>query len=186
MELHLVRHPAPLTHPGTCYGRTDLPVAPSVMAAAAKQLRMQLRAQLRAQLHPPIFTSPLQRCAVLARALDADARADPRLAEIDFGAWEMRAWDAIERAEIDAWAADVVHYRPGGGESVLQMATRIAAFYDDLARQRITRCIVICHAGSIRLLAARHRGLAPLAMAREAAATPHAIAYGEIVLLRSV
>lgn len=178
MELHLVRHPAPLAPAGACYGRTDLAVAPAVMAAAAEQLRTQLPA--------PMFTSPLQRCALLAHALDGNARADPRLAEIDFGAWEMRAWDDIARAEIDAWAADVVHYRPGGGESVLQMATRIADFYDDLARARIERCTIVCHAGSIRLLAARHRGLAPHAMAREAAATPHAIAYGEIVLLRGV
>lgn len=45
-----------------------------------------------------------------------------------FGAWEMRAWNAIPRAEVDAWAADLLHYRPDGGENVLDMACRVAAF----------------------------------------------------------
>lgn len=178
MELHLVRHPAPLAPAGTCYGRTDLAVAPEALASVL--------ASVRGQLPAPMFSSPLQRCAQLAHALSDDVRIDPRLAEIDFGTWEMRAWDDIARADVDAWAADIPHYRPGGGESVLQMAQRIAGFYDSLRDAGIARCTVICHAGSMRLLAARHRGLDPEAMAHEAAARPHAIAYGEIMVLRSV
>ncbi len=79
-------------------------------------------------------------------------------------------------------------YRPGGGESVRAMAHRVCAFYDEL---QATQChvpdiIVICHAGTMRLLAARARGLAPEAMAQDAAREPHAIAYGETVLLDCV
>ncbi|QYF94590.1 histidine phosphatase family protein [Massilia sp. PAMC28688] len=179
MELHLVRHPAPLAAPGMCYGRTDVAVAPEDTAAAVARLRPLLPVA-------PLFTSPLQRCAMLAHSLSGQAIVDARLSEIDFGSWEMRPWDNIARDEVDAWAADVVHYRPGGGESVLQMAQRIAHFHDALVLQRIERGTVICHAGSIRLLAARHRGLDPQAMALHAAATPHAIAYGEIVVLPGV
>lgn len=182
MELHLVRHPAPLAPPGTCYGRTDLAVAPEILAAAI--------AHLGTGLPKPIFTSPLQRCATLAHALgsamNCAVRVDARLAELDFGAWEMRPWDDIAHAEVDAWAADIAHYCPGGGESVLHMATRVADFYDRLQREQLARCTIICHAGSMRLLAARHRGLGPEAMAVEAAARPHTIAYCEIVILRRV
>ena len=113
-------------------------------------------------------------------------RFDARLAELDFGQWEMRPWDAIVRAEIDAWAADVAVYRPGGGESVIDMAQRICGFYDELLRENLPTAAVVCHAGAIRLLAARARGLAPLAMARHAAEHPHAIAYGEVIMLESV
>ena len=89
-------------------------------------------------------------------------------------------------ATFAAWAADTVMYRPGGGESVFDMARRIDAFYVDLLHAMPDAAAVVCHAGTIRLLAARARGLGPLAMAQLAGAHPHAIAYGEVVVLDGV
>ncbi len=181
MRLHLVRHCAPLVEPGVCYGRSDLPVDPDVQANALPTLRAALPAGV------AIHASPLQRCALLARALGrSDAILDARLAELDFGSWELRRWDDIARSEIDAWAADTVHYRPGGGENLLAMAIRIDAFYASLMASGAAEAVVICHAGSIRLLAARARGLTPQAMARAAAERPHTIGYGEIVIVDAV
>lgn len=181
MRLHLVRHLAPTVAPGVCYGRTDLGVARSAHQEALPGLRAQLPGGA------PVYSSPLRRCAQLAGALGSGAvRFDARLAELNFGSWEMRAWEQIPRAEIDAWAADVVRYAPGGADSVHAMALRIDAFYADLMQQAHPECIVVCHAGSMRLLAARQRGLAPFAMAREAAERAHAIGYGEIVILDCV
>ena len=130
-------------------------------------------------------TNPdLAQVDVQNRLSRAAPRIDPRLVEMDFGSWEMRRWDDIARAEIDAWAADLVHYRPGGGDSVLRMAQRVAGFYADLQRQQAD-AIVVCHAGTIRLLAACHAGLAPADAALQAARTPHAIAYGAALTLES-
>jgi len=175
MQLILVRHPQPLVAQGVCYGRTDLAVAPEQMARTLDSL--QLPAGL------PCYSSPLRRCAELARRLHASPIFDSRLVEIDFGAWEMQPWDAILRADIDAWVADTVNYQPGGGESVLQMATRIAAFYADLQRQQIDSAVFICHAGAMRLLSACHDGLAPAEMALKAAQNAHQIPYGGVLIL---
>jgi alpha-ribazole phosphatase len=178
MQIILVRHPQPLIPPGVCYGRTDLAVAPLELA--------RVRAALSASLphDAPMFSSPLRRCAELAGSLpSASLTFDARLVEIDFGAWEMRRWDDIERAEIDAWAGDTVGYHPGGGESVLQMAARVAAFHADLLQAAHRQALVICHAGTMRLLAACHAGLAPAEMASHAARNPHQIAYGATLLL---
>lgn len=180
MLLHLVRHLAPRVDPGMCYGRTDLEVDPAALAAALPALRARLPSDA------PIISSPLRRCATLASAIGSPVRFDARLAELDFGQWEMRSWTDIARAEIDAWAEQVATYRPGGGESVLDMAHRVAAFHADLLRDNPPQAIVICHAGTIRLLSACHAGLEPADMAREAAARPHAIGYGEIVVLDCV
>ncbi|RSZ55190.1 phosphoglycerate mutase [Massilia atriviolacea] len=181
MRLHLVRHLAPQVASGVCYGRTDLAVDPVLQALALPALRGRLPAGV------PIFSSPLRRCAALAAALGGAAvQYDARLAELDFGAWEMRRWDDIERAGVDAWAADMAGYRPGGGESVTDMARRVAAFYADRMRAASPESIVVCHAGTIRLLLARARGLGPEAMALEAAQRPHAIAYGETVIIDCV
>lgn len=181
MRLYLVRHLAPQVAAGVCYGRTDLAVDPALQALALPALRERLPAGA------PIFSSPLRRCAGLAAALGGAAvQYDSRLAELDFGGWEMRAWDDIERAGVDAWAADMAGYRPGGGESVTDMARRVSAFYADCMLLQAPAAIVICHAGTIRLLLARARGLGPEAMALEAAQRPHAIAYGETVIIDCV
>lgn len=180
MRLHLVRHLAPLVAPGVCYGRTDLPTDPAAQVLALPALRAALPAAA------PLYSSPLQRCAVLADALGSPVTLDARLAELDFGAWEMQAWDGIARAAIDAWAADVAGYRPGGGDSVADMAARIDAFYADIMAAKLQEAIVVCHAGTIRLLTARAAGLDVPAMAHVAAARPHRIAYGEIVVLDAV
>lgn len=179
MRLILVRHPQPLVAPGVCYGSTDLDVAPAQLEQTLADLVPQLPANV------PLYSSPLRRCAGLAARLSDAPIFDRRLVEMDFGAWEMRPWDDIPRADIDAWAADMVNYRPGGGDSVLRMAARIAGFYEDLQRQlgNDGQAIVICHAGAMRLLSARHAGLPPAEMALQAASTPHKIAYGAVLVL---
>jgi alpha-ribazole phosphatase len=179
MRLILVRHPQPLVAAGVCYGSTDLEVAPGELARTLAALEAQLPAGL------PVYSSPLRRCAGLAASLSAAPIVDARLVEMHFGDWEMRAWDDIPRADVDAWAADLVNYQPGGGESVLRMAARIAAFHADLQRQLGDdgEAIVVCHAGAMRLLSACHAGLAPPEMALQAARTPHHIAYGAKLVL---
>ena len=179
MQLLLVRHPRPDIPAGYCYGRTDVPVP-------VAQIDL-VHASLSAAGLPggaAVYASPLQRCASLALRLDtASVSFDSRLAEMDFGAWEMCAWDDIPRDEVDAWAADLQHYRPGGGESVLDVAHRVAAFLAQLRRARHPRALVICHAGTIRLLAALHDGGPVEQAALRAAQTPHRIGYGELLVL---
>ncbi len=178
MELILVRHPRPLAADGICYGRADLAPDPAELA--------RVHAMLAAAGLPggaPLFSSPLRRCADLARLLSPDVLLDPNLAEMDFGNWEERSWQDIPRAEVDAWAADLLHYRPGGGESVLAVARRVAAAMGAIRRHGSERAVVICHAGTMRL-AATLAGGAPLEQAAlAAAASPHRIAYGEMLRL---
>lgn len=182
MRLYLVRHPRPIVALDTCYGRTDLAVAPQEQVRVSSALAPTL------PKGAALFSSPLQRCAELADSL-ADALGcapvihDARLVEMNFGDWELRSWNDIPRAEIDAWTNDMAQYRPGGGESVVQMAVRVRAFHDDLIRQRQDCAIVVCHAGTIRLLLACQRGLSTVEMALYAARTPHRIAYGGVIVL---
>jgi alpha-ribazole phosphatase len=194
MRLTLVRHPAPQIAPGLCYGSSDVPAQPQALAQALDALA----ANLPRTDDIVMYSSPLQRCAALSVALAARLNLasplfDARLAEMHFGHWERRSWDSIARADIDAWTADLLHYAPGGGETVLQVAHRVAAFLDMLRRATDHHAIVICHAGTIRLLGALHQaalrgetltGAALAAAALQAAATPHSIAYASTVSLQ--
>lgn len=180
MRLYLVRHAQPDVPEGTCYGRSDLPT----VAEHQRHIIVQLATSLPARV--PIFSSHLQRCRTLAVdlacSLDAgEPTIDQRLAEMDFGAWEMKAWSAIQREEIDAWSADLEGYRPGGGESLLDVARRVRAFHDDLRRKELPAAIVIGHAGTIRLLLAGLQSETAEAMVALAAQTANRIAYGELI-----
>ena len=117
-----------------------------------------------------VWTSPLRRCRTVAEALvvealhgpsDSDASTttplvDPRLSELDFGKWEGVAWDAVPRAELDAWAADIVHARPHGGESVAMLAERTAGWLAALDNEAADSLhMAITHAGTIRVMTAQ-------------------------------
>lgn len=181
MKLYLVRHPQPAVDPGLCYGASDVPVVEDQVARTLARLHA---AGLPGEL--PAYASPLQRCATLARRLQPRRlRLDARLAEMDFGRWEMQPWSAIARAEIDAWAADLLRYRPGGAENVLDVARRVAAFMEELRRSGEAQALLVCHAGTIRLLMQMTAGLALEQAALQAAQTPHRIAYGELLILKS-
>ena len=150
MILHLIRHPKPLVEAGICYGRLD--ISAENFDALAEGLRAELPSGL------PLWSSPLRRCRALAECLNPSPVFDERLVEMDFGAWEGRAWDAIPRHELDAWAADVAGYAPPDGESPLALKQRALDFVAALA---VPEAVIVTHAGVIRTLLAHWQGLPP-------------------------
>lgn len=189
MRLYLIRHPQPQVAAGVCYGSSDLPVAPEECARTRDAVLPQLQ-------HLPaetlLFASPLRRCADLAALLTnelgcAPPQYDSRLAEMHFGDWEMQSWDALPRAEIDIWVNDLAYYRPGNGENVVQVAQRVHAFTDALLKLEVPQAIIVCHAGTIRLLNAQKSGLSSgLSLEQTAllaAQTENKIGYGELQIV---
>lgn len=152
MQVFLIRHPRPRIAEGICYGQLDVPALDLVSTADA----------LRAQLPPglPVIASPLARCRELATLLHPAPRFDARLMEMHFGEWEGKPWDEIPREALDAWAADLLHHAPPGGESVAMLQARSIACLNALAEEGLTTCIVVTHAGVMRAATGYARGLA--------------------------
>ena len=75
---------------------------------------------------------------------------------MDFGAWEGVPWDDIPRSELDAWAADFLHARPHGGESVRMLYERARAAVTDYRQTGLSH-IVVTHAGVIKAVRAEDR-----------------------------
>lgn len=182
MNIHLVRHPRVQVAKDICYGSSDVAVASEELEQLLRVLLTSLPDAAR------LFSSPLRRCAELATRYAA-ARGnnalhlDARLAEMHFGSWEMRSWADIPRAEVDAWATQPIEYKPGGGESVLEMLKRVQAFTEELLAAG-QDCIVFCHAGTIRLMLACQQGGSPQEIALRATVQGHRIAYGEVIVLQ--
>ena len=146
-RLHLVRHGP--THAKSMVGWSDLPADLSDAAALAR-----LAAHLPAEA--TVISSDLLRATATADAIQG-ARTrlphDPRLRELNFGAWELRRFKEIE-------AEDPAHIRafwetPGavcapGGESWDQLRARADAAIDALIADHAGRdLIVVAHFGLI-------------------------------------
>lgn len=147
MRLWLIRHPQPAVAAGKCYGRTDL-----ALQEDPQPLAERLRALLPAAV--PVYSSPLQRCRRLAELLHPAPLFDERLREIDFGTWEMQPWDTLDRALLDAWAADPFHFVPPGGEAVAALRARVAGFLAGLSAE----AVLVAHAGVMKVCAAELAG----------------------------
>ena len=147
MRLILIRHTRPAVPDNLCYGVTDVDVAPMFEEDAGRVVAA-LPAVER------LVTSPSRRCTRLAERIGA-ARGlvpavDERLREMDFGRWEGLSWEAVERAELDAWAADFLDARPHGGESVRMVVERVGGALADIGRGGVSHALVT-HGGIIKV-----------------------------------
>jgi alpha-ribazole phosphatase len=151
MEIYLVRHPPPIDVEGLCYGRLDVAVDEREVAKTAAAVLTAIPAASLA--HARIHCSPSSRCVSLARRIAAPREPTPAedLMEMNFGDWQGVRWDAVARAELDAWAKDIWEYRPGGGESSRMVAARWERWLCQLREARGAIVVAVTHAGVIRV-----------------------------------
>lgn len=167
----LVRHTSVDVPPGTCYGRSDVALRTHFAEEAAA-----VRSRLEGERFDGVWCSPLSRCVRLAEACGhADAKRDPRLLEIDFGAWEMRKFDEIDDPQLQRWYDDYLHVRPTGGESFDDQLRRVSGFLEELRSGPCRRALLFTH-GGVLLAAGVYAGLF-----RAEEAFSHVTPYGGIV-----
>jgi len=123
----------------------------------------QMRAVVPEQ--PPwqqIITSPLLRCSEFAEALTRQMvmplAYEPRLIEIDFGDWEGQTAAQLEHSKKEQFYAfydDPVANTPPNAESLLAFQQRVLTAWEDILFQYQQRhCLLIVHAGVIRIILA--------------------------------
>lgn len=177
--LLLVRHTAVSDdYKGLCYGASDIELSPRGKEHA------HVRAAEVARLHPTMIVhSGLTRARILAELIaqrcGMEPQVDPRLAEMNFGAWELRAWNDIF-LEVGHGMARLISepatYSPPGGETAHALRDRVTSWFFELPRRG--RIVAVCHGGAIGALRGSLAGLP----ARE---WPTFVpAYGEQVVMK--
>ena len=74
---------------------------------------------------------------------------------MDFGEWDGRFWNEIEREDADrlkAWMESWVTVRVPGGESFSLVSERVREWYTECVESSVAEVLVVAHAGSIRAL----------------------------------
>ncbi len=151
---------------GRYQGQADPPLNARGLAQA-QALAKQLQAQ---GPHPTVvYASPLRRAwqtaILVAQAVHAPLKADPRLKEIHLGAWEgvlateiARRWPAL----FQAWETAPWQTRPPGGETIAEVQRRVYAAVDDIvARHPHETVAIVAHRLPIALLKIRYQGYDP-------------------------
>lgn len=142
MKLVFVRHTSVAVPKGVCYGNSDVPLASTFEDEAAA-----VKEKLSGYSFKTAFCSPLTRCVKLAEYCGyPDATRDDRLKEINFGAWEMKAYDDIDDPTLQAWYDDYLNVRPTGGESMIDQRKRLESFVEDI-RGCESPAVVFTHGG---------------------------------------
>jgi len=155
MEIYLVRHTTPNIQKGICYGQSDLGITHTFESETT-----EIHKQIPIQEISEIYCSPLQRCKTLAKTFDIPIIYDSRLKELDFGDWELKAWNDIHTSEITPWMEDFVNVQVPNGESYVNLQERVLAFYNSLNHASKKRILIIAHAGPMRALLSHIRNIA--------------------------
>lgn len=150
--LLLVRHTeVSLRWRGRCYGISD-----AGLSRAGARHASTIAPALADWKPDVVVHSGLRRTRILAeqvaRLANVEAIAEPLWQERDFGTWEGQSWSAIYRATgnaMDGMIEAPASFRPGGGETTIELADRAGAA---LAALPAGRVVIISHGGPIAAL----------------------------------
>jgi len=150
MELYVIRHTTPDVAKGICYGQSDISVTHTFPEESHRVL-MQLPLQL-----DIVYTSPLIRCLQLAdtiaKARQLEMVTDARLKELNFGDWELKAWNDLDQSSLMDWMNNYVEVCCPNGESYAQLAGRVEEFLNSLAVLTYRSVAIVTHGGVIKAL----------------------------------
>lgn len=142
---------------GRWQGRTDVP-----LNERGREQARELAETLRDQPVAAIYSSTLERAyetaLEIARVHRLHVQRDPRLDEIDQGAWEGMRRDEIvvtHPRELKSWTSFPIDLRLPGGETLAEVRARVQEALDDiiLLHEGRTVCIV---AHSVSMAAIKH------------------------------
>jgi len=164
-EIYLLRHGEIDTgYRGLFVGQID----PGLTDKGVIQAQWWERA-LTGTLFDRIYCSDLSRSQRTAQIL-AGARQDsieviPDLREISLGEWDGIAMAQVKSCSPEEWnkrGEDLERYRPPGGESFSDLASRIVPIFQKIARGEFERRLIVGHAGVNRVILCHVLGM-PLA-----------------------
>lgn len=147
---------------GRYQGHADIPLNVAGLAQARG-----LAADLIGKPFDAIYSSDLQRARVTAEiigeALGIIVRLDKRLREINQGEWEGRLVAEVMQLFSQEKARDgfdPATFRPPGGESVSEVAIRVASAVDDITRSHPQgRVLLVSHGLAVATLVCQVNGI---------------------------
>ena len=156
LRILLVRHgETALNATGRFQGQMD-----TDLNGAGQRQAIALAEGLASEEIHAIYASDLRRAHDTAAAIAAHhpvaVQVEPRLREIDFGAWQGLTYAQMHEQDpegLAAWNADRENRSPPGGESLSQVANRLISLLDEIRLRNADQTVVlVSHGGTVRLV----------------------------------
>ena len=148
-EIYLIRHTTPEVESGICYGYSDLNVTENFIEES-NDIKLALK-KFKPDL---VYSSPLLRCSKLTASLFPNqlTQFDDRIKELNFGDWEMKPWNGIDKELISEWSKDFITLSPPQGESFQQLYKRANDFWkkEIATMEDANKVVIITHSGVMR------------------------------------
>lgn len=157
----LVRHPpVAKAWAGRCYGSSDMGWSREGANMASDITRRLAAEPLTAIVHSGAIRT--RRLAeMIGKRKGLPVRSDTRWMERDFGSWEGQSWNDIWRETgslMDKMMTEPATFRPGGGETCVDLMQRVQCAWNDL--DKIGDTLIVAHGGSIAAVRALISGSA--------------------------
>ncbi|MEL3908737.1 MAG: histidine phosphatase family protein [Treponemataceae bacterium] len=147
MKIIFVRHGRTISNNEKTFSEETTP-----LCEAAYTELLETKEKLLNFKYQKIYASPLLRVIQTAEILGIkNPILDKRVAERDFGEFKGKTYKQIlEENPLDTndWFSDLKNGKPPGGESSVELFTRVSAFLDEISTTE-TDTLVICHHGPI-------------------------------------
>jgi broad specificity phosphatase PhoE len=126
------------------------PMNHSTRPAVGRSTRRSISESEAVQANPgcTALTGPEKRTRQTAELLGLRATVEPRLADLDCGRWRGDVLGGVRPADLAVWLTDPTR-APHGGESVVDLANRVAGWLDSLITSR-SQTVAVTHPAVIR------------------------------------
>lgn len=160
----LVRHGQTDWNAARLYqGQADIPLN-NTGIAQAHSLALQVAGQTFAALYASDLKRAVLTAEILAQPLGLKINIDVRLREICQGAWEGLSFDEVQEKYAEDFRhgfEDPTYSRAPGGESVAEVAARMAVAANDIARLHPEgRVLIVSHGLAVATLYCQANGIA--------------------------
>jgi probable phosphoglycerate mutase len=134
---------------GRYHGQSDVPLN-EYGREQARLLAQQLQSRSFAAIYSSDLVRARETAEIISQGMHLMVALDPRLREINQGEWEGQLVEAIKERYVGLWQErkrDPVKVRPPGGETVGEVAKRVTAALDDIAKAYPAGPVLICSHG---------------------------------------
>ena len=146
MKIYLIRHTSVNSDPRVCYGWNDVDVSKNFQNEAERVKKYLDGKELK------YFSSDLLRCKKLTEFLTEEYSIDSGLREINFGDWEGKYWNDIEKTFDDFNPDDFVNKKTPNGESYKDQQKRVLTSWNKIINSGSENIVIVSHGGSIRII----------------------------------
>jgi broad specificity phosphatase PhoE len=163
MELILIRHgQTEWNATGRWQGQADPPLN-EMGRAQASRTALELRDQKIEALISSDLLRAQQTAQIIGAALNMDVQLEPRLREVHLGDWQGLYSEDIRARwpeRMQQWIETPLATTPPNGESIAQLAERVLAAVNDLARRYAQQRVgIVAHELPIAIIVTQSQGI---------------------------